>query len=120
MRTSAAALPVRADLAAATESAGVPATRYGVSTETVPTRRPHGPEDCADDASRRTSLPGEATDAERPIVRPPLTRDRVDHVAKAERLHRLADVWTRQQDFRARRRTAAPAVASAPATVLNP
>jgi transposase InsO family protein len=115
---------VRSEIARSTESTGVLATRYGVSTETVRKWRRRGPTDCADHSSRPHRLPWKATEAERAIVcavreatrfplddltfalrhfLPHLTRDSVYRILKAEQLHRLADLPPLYADERPRR-----------------
>ena len=59
---------VRAEIARSTESSGVLAQRYGVSTETIRKRRKRGPVDCQDRSSRPHKLPWKATEEERAIV----------------------------------------------------
>jgi transposase len=59
---------VRAEIARSSESTGVLAQRYGVSTETIRKWRKRGPADCQDHSSRPHKLPWKATDEERAIV----------------------------------------------------
>ena len=59
---------VRAEIARSSESTGVLAQRYGVSTETIRKWRKRGPADCQDRSSRPHKLPWKATDEERAIV----------------------------------------------------
>ena len=102
---------VRAEIARSTESSGVLAQRYGVSTETVRKWRKRGPVDCQDRSSRPHKLPWKATEEERAIVcalrratgfplddltfvvthfLPHLNRDAVCRILKAEGLGRLS------------------------------
>ena len=53
---------VRAEIARSGEPSGVPAGRYGVSTETVRKWRKRGPEDCLDRSARPHRLPWKATE----------------------------------------------------------
>ena len=102
---------VRAEIARSTESSGVLAQRYGVSTETIRKWRKRGPVDCQDRSSRPHKLPWKATEEERAIVcalrratgfplddltfvvthfLPHLNRDAVYRILKAEGLGRLS------------------------------
>src|SRR5215218_4591381 len=59
---------VRAEIARSGEATGVPAKRYGVSTETVRKWRKRGPKDCLDRSARPHRLPWKATEEERAVV----------------------------------------------------
>ena len=61
-------LPVRAAIAVSTESFGVLAKRYGISTKTIRKWRKHGPDDVQDHSSRSQHLHWRATEEERAIV----------------------------------------------------
>ena len=101
---------VRAEIARSTESTGVLAKRYGVSTETIRKWRKRGPRDCQDRSARPHKLPWKASEEERAIVcalrrstgfplddltfvvthfLPHLNRDAVYRILKAEGLNRL-------------------------------
>src|SRR5918993_357598 len=101
---------VRAEIGRSTESSGVLARRYGVSTETIRQWRQRGPEDCQDRSARPHKLPWKASEEERAIVcalrrstgfplddltfivthfLPHLNRDAVYRILKAEGLNRL-------------------------------
>ena len=101
---------VRAEIARSSESTGVLAQRYGVSTETIRKWRKRGPADCQDHSSRPHKLPWKATEEERAIVcalrratgfplddltfvvthfLPHLNRDAVYRILKPEGLGRL-------------------------------
>jgi transposase InsO family protein len=101
---------VRAEIARSSESTGVLAQRYGVSTETIRKWRKRGPADCQDHSSRPHKLPWKASEEERAIVcalrratgfplddltfvvthfLPHLNRDAVYRILKAEGLGRL-------------------------------
>src|SRR3954451_1494535 len=101
---------VRAEIACSHESSGVPAKRYGVSTETIRKWRKRGPADCQDRSARPHTLPWKASEEERAIVcalrratgfplddltfivshfLPHLNRDAVYRILKAEGLNRL-------------------------------
>src|SRR5919202_2862095 len=101
---------VRAEIARSSESSGVLAKRYGVSTETIRKWRKRGPGDCQDRSARPHKLPWKATDEERAIVcalrratgfplddltfilspfLPHLNRDAVYRILRAEGLNRL-------------------------------
>ena len=100
---------VRAEIARSSESTGVLAQRYGVSTETIRKWRKRGPADCQDHSSRPHKLPWKASEEERAIVcalrratgfplddltfvvthfLPHLNRDAVYRILKAEGLSR--------------------------------
>ncbi|NUB11819.1 IS481 family transposase [Azospirillum brasilense] len=101
---------VRAAIAASTESSGVLAKRYGVSTETIRKWRTRGTADVQDHSSRPQHLRWRATEEERAIVcelrrstgftlddltftvrhfLPHLNRDSIYRILKAEGLNRL-------------------------------
>jgi transposase InsO family protein len=101
---------VRAEIARSAEPTGVLARRYGVSTETIRKGRKRGPADCQDRSARPHKLPWKASKEERAIVcalrrstgfplddltfvvthfLPPLNRDAVYRILKAEGLNRL-------------------------------
>src|ERR671920_1247676 len=101
---------VRLEIACSHEPTGVLAQRFSVSTETVRKWRKRGTEDCQDHSSRPHKLPWKATEEERAIVcalrratgfplddltfvvthfLPPLNRDAVYRILKAEGLNRL-------------------------------
>src|SRR3982751_4310204 len=101
---------VRAEIARSSESTGVLAQRYGVSTETIRKWRKRGPADCQDHSSRPHKLPWKASEEERAIVcalrratgfplddltfvvthfLPHLNRDAIYRILKAEGLGRL-------------------------------
>src|SRR3712207_2933212 len=101
---------VRAEIGRSAEPTGVLARRYGVSTETIRKWRKRGPDDCQDRSARPRKLPWKATEEERAIVcalrratgfplddltfvvshfLPPLNRDAVYRILKAEGLGRL-------------------------------
>ena len=100
---------VRAEIAGSKERTGVLAQRYGISTETVRQWRQRGVEDCQDHSARPHQLPWKATEEERAVVcalrrstnfalddltfvvtpfLPPLNRDSVGRILKAEGLNR--------------------------------
>jgi len=100
---------VRADIARSEESTGVLAQRYGVSTETIRKGRKRGTEDGQDHSARPPQLPWKATEEERAVVcalrrstnfalddltfvithlLPPLNRDSIGRILKAEGLNR--------------------------------
>jgi transposase InsO family protein len=100
---------VRAEIAGSQERTGVLAQRYGVSTETVRKWRQRGVEDCWDHSARPHQLPWKATEEERAVVcalrritnfalddltfvvthfLPPLNRDSIGRILKAEGLNR--------------------------------
>src|SRR3982751_1637698 len=102
---------VRAEIARSSESTGVLAQRYGVSTETIRKWRKRGPADCQDHSSRPHKLPWKASEEERAIVcalrratgfplddltfvvthvLPHLNRDAIYRILKADGLNRLA------------------------------
>ena len=101
---------VRAAIAASTESSGVLAKRYGVSTEPIRKWRKRGSDDVQDHSSRPQHLRWRASDEERAIVcelrrstgfplddptftvrqfLPHLNRDAIYRILKAEGLNRL-------------------------------
>jgi transposase InsO family protein len=101
---------VRAEIGRSTESSGMLARRYGVSTETIRKWRKRGPADCQDRSARPHQLPWKASEEERAIVcalrratgfplddltfvvthfLPHLNRDAVYRILKAEGLNRL-------------------------------
>ena len=59
---------VRAEIACSSESAGILAKRFGISTETVRKWRKRGPGGCLDRSSRPRKLPWKASEEERAIV----------------------------------------------------
>ena len=59
---------VRAEIARSDEPTGVPARRYGVSTETVRKWRKRGAGDCLDRSAKPHKLPWKATEEERAVV----------------------------------------------------
>ena len=98
-------------MARSEEPPGVLAPRYGVSTETIRTWRQRGAEDGPDHSARPPQWPGKASEEERAVVcalrqsthfalddltcvvthfLPPLNRDRVGRIRKAEGWHRRA------------------------------
>src|SRR3569832_601580 len=99
----------RAEIAGSHECSGVLARRYGVSTETIRKWRKRGASDCLDHAARPHQLSWKATKEERAIVctlrrvtnfalddltfvmthfLPPLNRDSIWRILKAEGLNR--------------------------------
>src|SRR3954469_14445177 len=101
---------VRAEIARSSESTGVLAQRYGVSTETIRKWRKRGPADCQDHSSRPHKLPWKASEEERAVAcalrratgfplddltfvvahfLPQLNRDAVYRILRAEGLGRL-------------------------------
>jgi transposase len=102
-------LAVRAEIARSAERTGIPAQRYGVSTETIRKWHKRGPEDCRDHSARPPKLPWKASEEERAVVcalrrvtgfprddltfvirhfLPQLDRDKVYRILKAESLSR--------------------------------
>src|SRR3954470_16095211 len=100
---------IRAEMARSKEPTGLLAQRYGVSTETIRQWRKRGVEDCLDHSARPHNLPWKATEEERAVVcalrrstnfalddltfvvthfLPPLNRDSIGRILKAEGLHR--------------------------------
>jgi transposase len=96
-------------MARSEEPTGVLAQRYSVSTETIRKWRKRGAEDCQDHSARPHQLPGKATEEERAVVcalrritnfalddlpfvvthfLPPLNRDSLGRILKAEGLNR--------------------------------
>src|SRR4051812_3675470 len=99
----------RAEIAGSPERSGVLAQRYGVSTETIRKWRKRGAADCLDHSARPHQLPWKATEEERAVVcalrritnfalddltfvithfLPPLNRDSIWRILKAEGLNR--------------------------------
>src|SRR3954447_469188 len=100
---------VRAEIACSTEPSGTVARRYGISAETVRKWRKRGAADCLDHSARPHRLPWKASGEERAIVctlrritnfalddltfvithfLPPLNRDSIWRILKAEGLNR--------------------------------
>ncbi len=105
----------RTEIARSNEPSGTLARRYGVSAETIRKWRKRGPADCLDHSARPHRLPWKATEEERAIVGalrratnfplddlafvighflPPLNRDSIWRLLKAEGLNRRSTPTT--------------------------